>query len=120
MNGVKGRLGQLSLALFAALAPVGVVDRVTLQVEVANLEAQHLAASSAGQGQDDGSVPQPHRCVRDNGEQLLDVDSSQASGWRWGGLGALKLVAGVASNQPHADEEPVEGAQAGDASGDGD
>jgi hypothetical protein len=122
LDGPEGRLGQLPLALLAALATVRVEDSTTLQVQVARLQPQHLTAptSSESQGQDDGPVPQSHRRIRYHRQQPLDVLTTQAPGRRRRGLGSLQLVTGLGGHQSHADEELVEAAETGDAGSYGD
>lgn len=53
------------------------------------------------------SPPQAYWCVGNNRQESLNVIGGQSSGRRRRGLGPLQLVAGVGSDQTHADKEII-------------
>ena len=109
-------LRQLPLPVLVALAAVAVPDHAVLVREVADDHVQHFGPTASGerQGQDDRAVPQPDRRPGDHAEQLANVVAGQSP--RRADLDSrpLQRVARVGGDDVHADQEAVEGTEAGE------
>src|ERR1035437_8046622 len=117
-DGLVGGAGEFPPSSLAALAPIGVEDRLTLDAQVACPKADDLGPPSPGQneGEQDRSVTPSGNGIGYDSEESSDLVCSVSPSHRLDGSRSFDGIAGIADEQTHPDEESVEGGQAGDPS----
>src|SRR5680860_1578272 len=85
------------------LAPVGVEADVSIEVDVAAVEAEDRGPPPSGeeQGEEDGPVAQTNSGGRDGGQELLDLQGGEPARRGGGSPGSLQPIAGIPINDLH-------------------
>ena len=111
-----GRTWQLAPSALPTLAAVLVEHGLAVAVEVAGPQVQHLGTASTHEHEreDDRAVAQTSRCLGDHRKQRPHLLGAESARRRRDNLRSLQRVARVRSDDPHTDEEAVEGGEARD------